>query len=186
MKKSIERGLLAFFVVMPVILLPSIYGYNKFEFLREKVEAQFRAVEYRDNYWHRTRFGSLVFDLEYITQRPLFGWGLHEDTRFALHPDFSEDLLGMGNGLSSFTAKFGIIGMMTWLGAAFLGLMRLTPESRFKPIYMVFILILLLQGEQFLNYPFWLGLAFLKNPYNQQRGCLKDIKPVKKRISIRW
>jgi len=186
MRKSIERGLLACFVVVPLIMLVSMYSYNKFEFLWEKVEIQFRTVEYRDYNWHRTRFGSLVFDLEYIKQRPLFGWGLHENTRLALHPEFAENPQGMGNGLSSFTAKFGIIGMMTWLGATSLGLMRLTPGSRFKPIYMVLILILLLQGEQFLNYPFWLGLAFLKTSQNTQRGCQTNMKPVKKRISIRW
>lgn len=70
-------------------------SFNKLGFLHDKIYDQHYGVETRSNRWHGTRFGSLVFDLKYIKERPLTGWGLHPKTRYALDPWVTEE---EGNG----------------------------------------------------------------------------------------
>jgi hypothetical protein len=182
--KRIERGLLAFFIIIPLIVTIGFVSYRNLDFLKNKIEKQFQSVEVNREGWHLTRFGTLLFDWEYIKSRPFTGWGLHEDTRYVFHPRI-EDLMGMGNGFSDFTAKFGMLGMTTWLLSVFIGFRRLIPNNQFQPIHIMFIIVLLLQGEQFLNHPFWIGLAFLDSPeINHEYSS--NHKSGHGRILIRW
>lgn len=125
----------------------------------EKVRHQYASAFYREGNWELTRFGSLLSDLEYITLRPYFGWGLHSDTRYFLHG--GETLEGQGNGLSDFAAKFGLLGLGTYLLSAGAGIYRLTQRSAAKSALFVAFLVVVLNGEPLLNYPLYLGLMFL-------------------------
>lgn len=185
LKKSIGRGLLACFVVMPLIAVVSIYSYYEFDFLRNKIEYQLQKVEFKERMWEKTRFGSLVFDWKYIEKRPFTGWGLYSKTRYALDPG-REELTGMGNGFSDFTAKFGIVGMLTWLVAVFTGFRRFVGNKVSSATLICVIILIVLQGEAFLNFPFFLGLAFLGVFNSNLNGPHAFNKPVIKRISVRW
>ena len=185
LRKSIGRGLLACFVVMPLIAIASVYSYYQFDFLRNKIEHQLQMVELKEGMWEKTRFGSLVFDWKYIEKRPFTGWGLYSTTRFALDPG-REDLSGMGNGFSDFTVKFGIVGMLMWLVAVFLGFRRLVGNKLSSAALICVIILVVLQGEAFLNFPFFLGLAFLRAFNSNSNGPLTFNKLVIKRILVRW
>lgn len=177
-------GYLIFFVVMAVkaleskisvalkiimvsaILAVGSSAYFNLEFLGEKISAQYQEAMESERF-RPDRFGALIFDTYYIQKNPVFGNGMDETTRYADNPELIGTRLGHGNGFSNFTATMGIAGIAAYL----LGLLfsRLTPSlaSRF---YFMLVVVLLLQGEQFLNYPLFLGLPFL---YMSRRGAGK-------------
>jgi hypothetical protein len=155
-----NRILFGIYVILPILIIGSYLAYAKLPFLGNKIESQIHALQRRQGRWHRGRFGSLVFDWEYVKRRPLTGWGLHSRTRYALHPQMV-DSEGMGNGFSDFIAKFGLLGFITWLLATMRGFQRLMMGRPVQLLMIGLILLLLLQGERFLAYPLFLGLAFL-------------------------
>ncbi len=64
----------------------------------------------------------------------------------------------MGNGMSDFTAKVGITGMLV-----FLGIYSIANRDARKSACVLLVLMIVLQGEAFLNYPFFLSLMFLQS-----------------------
>jgi len=154
------RILFGVYIVLPLLAVGSWFAYSKLPFLGNKIETQLNALERRQGRWHRGRFGSLIFDWEYIKEKPLTGWGLHSKTRYSLHPWMASSE-GMGNGFSDFTAKFGIAGFLIWLVAVLRSFQRLGPSSSLQICMIGMTLLLLLQGECFLAYPLFLGLAFV-------------------------
>ncbi len=162
-RKAALKLLVGMYVVVPVAVAVCTYGFHHLEFMHEKIDRESKAVEYMKGRWHRGRIGSLVFDWDYIRQRPLTGWGLHSRTRYALHPSM-EGSEGMGNGMSDFTAKFGITGMAVFLVAFFRGFMFLTHRNLARSVLGTMVVLLTLQGEAFLGYPLFLGLMFLCPP----------------------
>lgn len=162
-KKTVARIMLGIYIILPVIIGGSFAMYNKLPFLREKIEHQMDVLDRREGRWYRGRISSIVFDWEYIKQRPLTGWGLHSRTRYALHP-WLKGSEGMGNGMSDFTSKFGITGMLIWLLGVFHVMLRLKKYNVVESLFIMFILLLILQGEVFLGYPLFIGLMFLCVP----------------------
>jgi len=162
-KKDSIKVAAAAYVILPVLIGSSFVAYNKLPFMKEKIAYQLFTVDVRRAGWHKTRMGSLLLDWEYIKSRPLEGWGLHQTTRYALNPEFLDTPQGMGNGMSDFTAKFGITGMIIWLFFVFRALMYLTRQDLPTSMIGMLAIVLVLQGECFLNYPLFLGLMFLGN-----------------------
>jgi len=116
-------------------------------------------MAYREADWERTRFGSLVYDLEYIRKRPFFGWGPNHETRHALSS--GEGIIGMGNGLSDFTAKFGSLGLITVLISIWIGVYKLEKHNFMKATLFIFFIVMVLNGERLLDFSTYLGLMFL-------------------------
>ncbi|MBT4484978.1 MAG: hypothetical protein HOC71_15025 [Candidatus Latescibacteria bacterium] len=148
-------------IILPLLVVGGLYAYRTLPFLGEKIEGQMEQAQYQNRAgWYKGRVGSLVFDWKYIQERPLTGWGLHSVTRHALDPWMQVDD-GMGNGMSDFTAKFGITGMLLWLFFVFRGMMYHTERNLQVSLVAVLIICLVLQGEAFLGFPLFLGLAFM-------------------------
>lgn len=148
--------------VMPLIFAMGGYIYQSTDFLKEKIEWQFEKSQEQDvGEFSNTRFGSMVFDWYYIKKHPLIGNGMHEKTRYADHPDFSTGAegVGSGNGFSNFLASMGvffIIGYFIFLYKAF-------SKEGYQYAIMISVIVLLnLQGEQWFNFPIYLGLPFAK------------------------
>lgn len=170
--KNVKKGIIRFFfitIIIPIIFIFIGYTYKGIHFVNEKIEDRFYAVITESSNWHRSRFGSLLFDMKYIKERPLTGWGLHPKTRYALDPWITEGE-GMGNGMSDFTAKFGITGMSVFLVTVFLGIYSITNRDARKSVVMLLVLIFLLQGEAFLGHPLFLGLMFLSCTQKEKRN----------------
>lgn len=148
-------GLLLF-----VILLPIIYSiFVSQDFLLEKITSQYENSIEKDGEYDPSRFGAFLFDIHYIKKHPLVGNGLHERTRYADHPYLSDDKGGHGNGFSNFVASMGLLSMFYYIFYLYKSL----PFSKNEKIFFVALIVLLLQGEQFLNFPLFLGLPFLYN-----------------------
>jgi len=159
-------------VAIVVVVVGSYFAWYRLNFVGQKTLVQYESAMVQSKHnWHLGRLGTAVFDWEYIRRRPFTGWGLHSETRWALNPNFEElGLAAMGNGLSDFTAKFGLIGLGCFVAMLWLGFCRLPGASKPVAALATGIILLQLNGECFLNYPLFLGLMFLAGaPGSQPR-----------------
>jgi hypothetical protein len=166
-------------IVVPATVLLVFWGYNSISFLGDKVEDQYSgAVTMGENDVSNTRFGSLNMDMQYIMSQPFTGNGLDVSTRYRFHPWVKEDI-GNGNGMSNFIACWGIPFFLFWFYCAYRFAYLFTRKKSVAFFFMV-MMVLVLQGEQFLNYPMFLiffsiptfynNFSFKKNHYGLRRA----------------
>ncbi|MFW8602415.1 O-antigen ligase family protein [Desulfobacterota bacterium M19] len=160
--RSVISGkiLLLSFIIIPFIVVISFYAYNNVKFIGEKFERKIAQTTSQKGNWQITRVGTFLFDLNYIKQRPLTGWGANPKTRFSLNPEMIGKHLGMGNGMSDFAVKYGLIGLFTFIFFIWKNF-QYYYGNKYLSFLAVFTVILTLQGEAFLGYPLYIGLMFL-------------------------
>jgi hypothetical protein len=150
-------------IVGSILIVVGIIAWSNVPFLGDKIKEQYGlAIRREGERWYVTRFGSLILDLDYIKARPFTGWGLHSKTRWALHRGVEalKFTPGMGNGLSDFAAKFGLIGFTTFACLTWLGLFRFSRRSTKLAWIALGLIFIMMNGEAFLDHPFFLGLMF--------------------------
>lgn len=146
---------IASIVLVPILIAGSIYAYNNLDFLNKKIEEQYdEALEMEATDVSNTRFGALNMDMQYIEDQPWTGNGLDMRTRYRFHPWISEDI-GHGNGMSNFLVYWGIPLFVFWLFCLFQFGYKVS-ESIPTTIIFLLLMILILQGEQFLNFSIFL------------------------------
>jgi hypothetical protein len=155
-------------VILPAILFVTLIFYKNFDFLGGKIESQFNMAEVSGGEtFSNTRFGSFYFDLQYIEKSPFFGNGVDPHTRWSGHPNLIFDSingnnLGHGNGFSGFLASMGISAMLFILVNVYVVFKK---SFGYKDaLFIVFVFILLLQGESFFNFPLLFCLFLIKLP----------------------
>lgn len=156
-----------FFIVMFIVPLIFIFGffiYDEVDFMKEKIENQFESSKEQGvGEFSNTRFGSLVFDWHYIQKHPIIGNGLHESTRYADHQflflgEGDKDVIGSGNAFSNNMASMGVFFVF---GYFYLIWKRTENENIYFSLVVFIVILFNLQGEQWLNFPLYLGLPFL-------------------------
>lgn len=159
------------FVVLFGLVIAIISGikvYNDSPFMREKIVKQYEEAMYTGGrQYSADRFGAFMFDLYYIKKHPLVGNGMHSKTRYADHPYLIGEFLGHGNGFSNFLASNGILGMGLYL-------LALYSSGAQHNLFFIVLLLICMQGEQLLNFPFFLSLPFAlrygkRKPKNENR-----------------
>jgi hypothetical protein len=142
-------------ILVPLFGFLALYTFNTFDFLQSKIIIQWDAALEMDRLdVSNTRFGALKMDFEYIQSSAWYGNGLHYSTRYRFHPWVTEDI-GHGNGMSNFIAFWGIPLFIFWLREVY-RIFKRRISYKFLSLICVLILLLVLQGEQFLNYPLFL------------------------------
>ncbi len=144
--------------VAAVILVPLSYFVWQLDFVGPKItELYYRAV-YQEAGWELSRFGAVIFDWAYIVERPILGWGQNNTTQYALNPDL--DRLALGNGFTGYLRQLGLAGMAILVISLWAGLRAsgLGPVAR---AWFILVLLLLLNGQYFMDYPLFLSLHFL-------------------------
>ena len=134
--------------------------------MKEKIVTQYTDALYRGGGRHRNRFDNLVADTQYIGKRPILGWGLNRKTRYMLHRG-REYGSGHGEGLTDFIAKFGFTGLGIFTLCAWMGFMQLSGQNLLMSTFATLLILLMLNGECFLNFPLFLGLMFLEERQSQ-------------------
>lgn len=129
--------------------------------VREKIETQYTDAFYNDGGRYPNRFNNLAADLEYIKRRPILGWGLNRKTRYMLHPG-KEYGSGHGEGLTDFVVKFGLTGLGIFTLCVWTGFMQVSGRNVLMSSLATSLILLMLNGECFLNFPLFLGLMFLE------------------------
>lgn len=149
-------------VLLPVIGLLIYLAFFRLNFMQKKMELQFNNAMGMSKFdISNSRFGALNMDLQYIKAQPLTGNGLDVKTRFRFHPWITGDI-GHGNGMSNFLAYWGIPFFLFWLYCVFKFSLNIS-QSKMTAWSALIVIILVLQGEQFLNFPIF--LLFYSLPY---------------------
>lgn len=151
------------FFAIPLFLIAFIYIYQTNEFLSKKIESQFKSSQDQSvGEFSNTRFGSAIFDWNYILKHPLIGNGLDEKTRYSDHQYLfyakENEGIGSGNGFTGTLASLGVFYIFVY----FYFLWKATIRQNKSYAFLLLIVVLLnLQGEQWFNFPLYLGLPFL-------------------------
>jgi hypothetical protein len=131
------------------------------KFMAPKIQHSVLVATTQAPGWQVDRLGTILFDLDYIAARPLTGWGMLGETRLALNPELTEDEInGRGNGLSNFAATFGLPALVVWLYFSYQTLLQLSSRRKMFALMGVLILVIVLNDECFLNFPFFLIFFF--------------------------
>jgi hypothetical protein len=165
------------FLLAGIVIVLGIVVFNRAEFLGEKISKELSVSEtLTENDVDPSRSGSIVFDMQYILSHPLFGNGMMPETRFRYHLGLftEEQLSGFGNGFSGSIAAMGLLFMLAYLVS--IGMNRRLRTKWF----VILSVILLLQGEYFLNYPFFLAFPFI------HFGEMLPAKARSKKIKLVW
>lgn len=157
------------FIIIPflmgLIITASIYSYSSIAFLGEKIEHQISESLNEEHNYRFNRFGNYLYDIDFLMDRPLTGWGASPQTRVSVDPELADFIDGQGNGLSGFLVKFGLIAFFVYFYSLFKNLKSMTHSTNQALILTVPILMLLM-GEQFLDYALFLTLAFVSTSSN--------------------
>jgi len=157
-----------------VILLFVSYGaYSTLPFLSEKIEGQFEKAIYGETNSEMGRFGNAIYDVESIKQRPLFGWSPYTETRLAVDTAVSDWVAGQGNGLTALIVRFGFAGLLLYVLLAYRTFLHLYGNVGYSATSVVVVLMLLM-GEQFLNFPIFMTLMFASGSLLKQRYILRS------------
>jgi len=158
--------LLGFPAIFLVLVAGTYMATNQVSFLGEKINAQIESTSVRDDASKINRFGNFMYDLESIAKRPVFGWSANPVTRLSVDPEIIELVAGQGNGFSGFAVRFGFIGFLVFFGF-FAHTTRRITGSLVASLFGIVIVCVLLNGEQFLNFPIFLSLIFF--PKNKSK-----------------
>lgn len=158
--KKVKNIFLKIFLVVSLLIVAS-WAYSTFDFLGSKIEDQFgSAQEYRKGEVTWTRFGSAQVDFDNIEKHPIIGNGFLMLEKYGA---LAEYMGGAGNGFTGAVNTFGIPLMVMYLLALF---RRAPSPSKYDKFVFVLIVVLMLNGEQFLNFPLFWSLLFVKYPVN--------------------
>lgn len=160
------------FIIAPLFGILVVYAYSNLDFLQLKILGQYEEATEMGRYdVSNTRFGALNMDLEYINSSPWYGNGLHFSTRYRFHPWVTEDI-GHGNGMSNFIAFWGIPLFLLWLFWVYHFFKKRLNNGLLSALAM-FIIVLMLQGEQFLNHPLFL-IFFIYTAFTFQKLVIEN------------
>lgn len=147
-------------LVILIMLICNIYAYNNIDFLGEKIEEQYEnAQNLRTGDVSWTRMGALMIDIQHIKKHPMIGNGFVMTSRYGV---LGNKMHGSGNGFTGAINMFGIPCILIYLILVY----RNLNFTNLQKIFFVSIIIILLNGEFFLNYPLFWGLIFINIPQN--------------------
>jgi hypothetical protein len=148
---------------LPLLLVMIVTGiftlFGQVEFLGEKIAGQLESARIGEYESRTNRFGNFLYDLKWITDSPLIGWSANPETRLSYDSDVLDLVSGQGNGLTGFAIKFGLIGLGLFIGFFSYMTKCISGSSRIA-MFGVIVVCVLLNGEQFLNFPLFLSLMF--------------------------
>jgi hypothetical protein len=165
-RRVTRMGGLGYLMAVPAVVIVCAVGWVAYEtlpFMKAKIEHQTTSAFDSAEGASITRFGNLLFDLDYIQKRPIAGWSPRHATRMSVDPDALKLAWGQGNGLSGFAVKFGLVGLIAYCWAVY-AMFRQKYGSAALGAAAVCVIAVLLTGEQFLDAPLFLTLMFLPNP----------------------
>ena len=158
-KRSVLR-LILFPALVVAVVGGAYFAMTEFSFLGEKINIQLKSASAGDDASRINRFGNFLYDLDSIASRPIFGWSATPETRDLSEPGVADLIALQGNGLTSFAVRFGLVGLVIFFGFFAYNMRRETGSVSIVILGTV-IVCLVLNGEQFLNYPMFLTLMFM-------------------------
>jgi hypothetical protein len=163
MRLSLGVRVIAAALGAALMAMLSLFAANQLPFMVEKIESQIEEVLYEGTGWETTRFGSAIYDLQYTYERPIAGWSAHPATRMTVDPSIEAYLKASGNGLTGFVVQFGLLGLLVFLISTSRSWLVLFRGRVLRASGALVSTLLLLNGEQFLGFPMFLSLMFIRD-----------------------
>lgn len=161
-----------------VVLSGVLYVYQNTSFLQEKVESQMESAEEEEEGSEINRFGNLVYDLDFIRLSPITGWGFTALTRVEVDPEAFERSSGQGVGLTGVFLRLGLVGGLLYFYFIYKGFMKLSNAKR-EALFATAVVVTLLVGEQYTNYPlFWALPFFAFRRARKRKKRKRAVKPL--------
>lgn len=150
-------------IIIPIMITLGTYVYETNDFLKNKIEFQYeKSQTLKIGDFSNSRFGSLIFDWHYIQKHPIIGNGLDKQTRYSDHLYLfwgqEGDVIGSGNSISHYWASMGLIFI---IGYFVLLWKACVDNGKIFALLVSLVVVFNLFGEQWFNYPLFLGLPFL-------------------------
>lgn len=142
-------------LLVPMLTAALLFAYINIDFLGNKIDKQIERAT--SGSVTVDRLGSAILDWHYIKKNPITGNGLADVTRYEDHLMYKELIGGFSNGFTDVIAKFGIIFIVLY----FVLVYRNLPFKPMDKLFFCCMIILLLQGEYFMDYPLFAALPFL-------------------------
>ena len=169
-------------ILWTTILIGGIIYMFQLDFMGDKLTEQYEAftyTSYSDLRIDHGRFTSMIINWHYIEKHPLFGNGLLLETRYADDIGLME-VVGFGNGFTDFIANMGILYALLY----FISIFKRATSIKVYQCFFVGVVILLLQGECFMNYPLFFTLVFLEGSMFYRNYYKGSLEPSLKRKTV--
>ena len=108
----------------------------------------------RNNEASWSRMGAMKIDFQQIMRHPLVGNGFVMTSRYE---NLGNKMAGAGNGFTGVINMLGIPCIAIYLMALY----RSLNFNNKQKIFFILLIVILLNGEFFLNYPLFWGLPFI-------------------------
>ncbi len=153
-----------------IIFLPLIFiAFTQLDFMQRKIVHEYENgdsyLDYVDTRGYSGtsrsmgRFGSMILDYQDLKKEPLLGYGLYSDKRTMFSVEGVK--LVRVNGLSDFSAKFGLIGLLFLIISLSKSFKKVSKQFRFKGYFLIPISIISMSfGSAILLTPLYLSLLF--------------------------
>jgi hypothetical protein len=167
--KNVRNIFLRTITVVSSIMI-FMWAYNTFDFLGEKIEGQYEDVlELEDNEANWGRMGAMKIDIKNIERHPIVGNGFLMSEKYGV---LGDSMAGAGNGFSGSLNTFGIPFIVLYF---FLLYKNASASTKYESMIFPIIVMFLLNGEYFLNYPLFWSFIFIQYPYILQYEENSDI-----------
>ena len=158
LRRTVSRS--GVFSTVLVISVVTVWGVSQnTDFIEQKIVGQYEELMAEGRGYEITRFGAALLDAQAIEERPWFGWGVHESTKYAQTPELAE--LAPSGGVTGWIRSFGLVGFAILVIAFWRGARGLVGASSSGAIYVTLVILLIAQPNTFLNYPLFMALMFL-------------------------
>lgn len=155
---NIRKSPIMLFLTIALIYI-AVWAFYQYDFLGEKIIKEYEdALEISEGDVSWSRFGSAIVAWNNVLNHPFTGNGFKMS---ALYGELAEYMSGMGNGFFGAMNQLGIPFLFFYL---FLLYRNAPVMSNLNRLGFVFLIVLLLNGEFFLNYPLYWALLFVKYP----------------------
>lgn len=144
-------------IFLPLFIIGVYYAYTSLDFMSEKIEREYlmtTELSVATGDYSFSRLGAAVTDWHHIKQHPIIGNGFTIKGRYGLT---TQDIVAFGNGFTGIINILGIPFILLYFTLLFMN----SPMKKFDTVFFSIIILLLLQGEQFMEYPIFLSLPFL-------------------------
>ena len=179
MRRLFRARFTALLPLMPIvfiILIGFVYiAVTELDFVSEKIQDQIISASVGADRAQMNRFGNALMDLESIRERPIAGWSGNPATRFAFDPALMDFIDGQGNAVTGLMVRFGAIGFFGFFIAIYLASIS-RDGGVISAVFLITILISLLVGEQYINFPFIYTLLAIKSSSIGPLRGLRDVR----------
>ncbi|WP_429416942.1 O-antigen ligase family protein [Roseimarinus sediminis] len=151
-------------VFKPILLLSlisiSTYMYMNSNLLSEKINNQIEyGLDYRSGHqkYSSARFVHFFRDLDQIIEKPIFGWGVSNETRLL---EYDEHYASITNGTTDLIVRYGFFGFFLFSLGLYNSFYRINQDMLYS-LFIVFIIYFISFSEAYFRYTFIFCLPLL-------------------------